>query len=140
MHRSDCGDLKYFLWLQSIWGCILLVHWFDWYDWHQWNNISSIDILLVKCISLQGLQIYILWLQSAWGCILLVHWSDWYDLYQWNINYSIGILLVKCISLRGLKNIYVSFRLSGAAFYLSIGPLGTISTNGISIIPLIFHW
>ena len=66
--------------------------------------------------------------------ILLVHWYDWY---QWNNIYSIGIPLVKCISLWGLRIFpFACFRLSGAAFYFSIGPIGT---NGIRCIPLVFH-
>ena len=72
---------------------------------------------------------YFRWVQAEWGCILLVHWYDWY---QWNIIYSTGIPLVKCTSLRRL-----GFRLSGGAFYSSIGTIGTI---GITFIPLVFYW
>ena len=28
----------------------------------------------------------------------------------------------------------------GGAFYLSIGPIDTIGTNGITFIPMVFHW
>ena len=42
--------------------------------------------------------------------------------FQWNSNQSTGIPLVKCTSLRRLA---IGFRLSGGAFYSSIGTIGT---------------
>ena len=37
----------------------------------------------------------------------------------------------------GTYNISVGFRMSGGAFYSSIGTIGTIGTNGITFIPLV---
>ena len=53
-----------------------------------------------------------------------------YHLLHW---YSIG----KMHLITGTYNISVGFRLSGGALYSSIG---TIGTNGITFIPLVFHW
>ena len=55
------------------------------------------------------------------------------------------ILLVKCISLWGLRGQYywlASVRLSGGASSLAcpLVMIGTIGTNGIIFIPLVFHW
>ena len=52
------GHLEYFLRLQAVMGCILLVYWYNWYDWYQWNIIYSNGISLVKCMSLRGLRIF----------------------------------------------------------------------------------
>ena len=56
-----------------------------------------------------------------------------YHLFHW---YSIGEMHL----IIGTLNIAVGFRLSGGAFYLSIGKIGTIGTNGITFILLVFHW
>ena len=56
---------------------------------------------------------------------------------QWNGILTIGNPLVKCISLWGLK-IFLS--VSGCEGVHSTCPFCTIGTNGISFIPLVFHW
>ena len=53
-----------------------------------------------------------------------------YHLCHW---YSIGEMHL----IRGTWNTSVGFRRGGGAFYSSIG---TIGTNGITSIPLVFHW
>ena len=52
------------------------------------------------------------------------------------IVYSIGEMHI----IKGTYNISVGFRLDGGTFYSSIGTIGTISTNGILFIPLVFYW
>ena len=37
-------------------------------------------------------------------------------------------------------NISVGFRLGGGAFYSSFGTIGMIGTDGITFLPLVFHW
>ena len=125
--------LEYFLWLQAARRCILQVHWYDWYNWYQWNIIHSKGIPLVKCISLRALRIFSLALgcegvHSTGPLVRLVPME--YHSFQW---YSIGEMHI----IMGTYNIFFGFRLQGAAFYWSIG---TIGTNGISFIPMVFHW
>ena len=56
-----------------------------------------------------------------------------YHLFHW---YSIGQMHL----ITGTSIISVGYRLIRGAFYSSIGAIGTIGTNLISFIPLVFHW
>ena len=49
---------------------------------------------------------------------------------------SIGEMLI----IIKTKNVSDGFSLSSVAFYLSIGSNGTIGTNGIKLIRLVFYW
>ena len=76
----------------------------------------------MKRISLWGLRIF----SSALGCEGVHSTCPL-------VRYSIGEMHI----ITGTWNIFFGFRLRGGALYLSIG---TIGTNGISFIPMVFHW